>query len=247
VADIVLLNDSFAALAPAVAEGQRIVNGMQDILKLFLSRVATMSLMILSALVVGAFPINLRHGSLTTLFTVGIPTILLALWARPGRQERHASLARRLGHFVIPPAILGSFLGLAVFYGTIFLRATGIGPIQVLGNPLEFQQAVAVGQTSVAVFLVLTGLFLVVFVEPPTRWWTGGDVLSGDRKPAYLALALAGAFCAAYALPGFRSTFELETLDWIDGILIGAAIAVWLIAVRFTWRRRLLERFFAVG
>ncbi len=92
VADIVLLNDSFASLAPAVSEGQRIVNGMQDILKLFLARIGTMSLIILSALVVGAFPINLRHGSLTTFFTVGIPTVLLALWARPGRQERHDSL-----------------------------------------------------------------------------------------------------------------------------------------------------------
>jgi cation-transporting ATPase E len=220
---------------------------MQDILKLFLSRIATMSLMILSSLVVGAFPINLRHGSLTTLFIVGIPSVLLAVWARPGRQERHASLVRRLGHFVVPPAILGSFLGLAVFYGTIFLRATGIGPLQVLGNPLEFGQAVAVGQTSLAVFLVFTGLFLVVFVEPPTRWWTGGDVLSGDPKPAFLALGLAVAFGALYALPGIRDTFELQALDWIDGALIAAATVIWLIAVRFTWRRRLLERFFSVG
>ena len=181
-----------------------------------------MSLIILSALVVGAFPINLRHGSLTSLFTVGIPTVLLALWARPGRQERHASLARRLGHFVIPAAILGSFLGLAVFYGTLFLRATGIGPLQVLGNPLGFGQAVAVGQTSLAVFLVLTGLLLVVFVEPPTPWWTGGDVLSGDRKPAFLALGLALGFGVLLSMPGFRNAFELQTLDWIDGVLIAA-------------------------
>ncbi len=40
VADIILVNDSFAALGPAVQEGQRIVNGMQDILKLFLTRIA---------------------------------------------------------------------------------------------------------------------------------------------------------------------------------------------------------------
>ena len=84
VADIVLMNDSFAALAPAVAEGQRIVNGMQDILKLFLARIATMALVILSALVIGVFPINLRHGSILTFLTVGMPAVLLAVWARPG-------------------------------------------------------------------------------------------------------------------------------------------------------------------
>jgi cation-transporting ATPase E len=246
VADIVLLNDSFASLAPAVSEGQRIVNGMQDILKLFLTRIATMSLIILSALVVGGFPINLRHGSLTTFFTVGVPTVLLALWAKPGRQERHGSLASRLGHFVIPAAIIGSFLGLAVFYSTLLLRTTGIGPIQVLGNPLGYAEAIAVGQTSVATFLVLTGLLLVVFVEPPSEWWTGGDVLTNDRKPALLAALLAALFGVAVALPGFRGVFELQTLDWIDAALIAGAVLVWLFAVRFAWRHSLLERFFAV-
>ena len=56
VADIVLVNDSFAALAPAVIEGQRILTGMQDILKLFLARITTIALVIVSALVVGTFP-----------------------------------------------------------------------------------------------------------------------------------------------------------------------------------------------
>src|SRR6185369_7049028 len=41
VADLVLMQDSFGAVAQAVEEGQRILNGMQDILKLFLTRIAT--------------------------------------------------------------------------------------------------------------------------------------------------------------------------------------------------------------
>ncbi len=94
---------------------------------------------------------------------------------------------------------------------------------------------------------MLTGLLLIVFVEPPTRWWTGGDVLSRDRRPAFLALSLAIAFVALLAIPGFRTAFELQTLDWIDGVLIASATVVWLIAARFTWRRRLLEKFFSVG
>jgi len=48
VADIVLLDDSFAALPPSVEEGRRIITGMQDILKLFLTRVFAVTLMILS-------------------------------------------------------------------------------------------------------------------------------------------------------------------------------------------------------
>ena len=95
--------------------------------------------------------------------------------------------------------------------------------------------------------MVLTGLLLVVFVEPPSPWWTGGDVLSGDRKPAFLALGLALVFGWALTLPGFRNTFELSRLDWLDGVIIGGAVLIWLFALRFAWRRRLLERFFAAG
>jgi cation-transporting ATPase E len=40
VADMILLNDSFGALPAAFTEGQRIVNGMKDILRLFLTRVS---------------------------------------------------------------------------------------------------------------------------------------------------------------------------------------------------------------
>jgi cation-transporting P-type ATPase E len=53
---------AFASLAPAVEEGQRIRNGMQDILRLFLSRIMTVGLLIVTSLVIGIFPIALRNG-----------------------------------------------------------------------------------------------------------------------------------------------------------------------------------------
>jgi cation-transporting ATPase E len=121
VADIVLVNDSFAALAPAVLEGQRILNGMQEILKLFLARISTIALVIISALVVGIFPLAVRNNSVITLLTVGIPTVFLAYRARPSQQPR-LRLAHDLWHFVLPAAILSSLLGLVVFYGTLELR-----------------------------------------------------------------------------------------------------------------------------
>jgi cation-transporting ATPase E len=41
VADMVLLNDSFAALLPALTEGKRIIGGLSISLYLFLTRVVT--------------------------------------------------------------------------------------------------------------------------------------------------------------------------------------------------------------
>ena len=101
VADLVLMQDSFAAVAQAVEEGQRILNGMQDILKLFLTRIATVGLVVVSSLVVITFPIELRNASALTVFTVGIPSALLAVWAQPGKRVRD-SLDRTLARFVVP-------------------------------------------------------------------------------------------------------------------------------------------------
>jgi len=244
VADIVLMHDSFAALAPAVAEGQRIVNGMQDILKLFLARIATMALVIFSALVIGVFPINLRHASILTFLVVGAPGVMLALWARPGSRSK-VSLARRLAHFVIPATVVSSLFGLIVFYGPLLHQSAHLEPV-VREQTQVFRALVAVGQTSLTAFLVATGLLLVVFVEPPSRWWVGGDAYSGDRRPALLAVVLAILFAVVMTVPALRDTFELQPLSALNWALVAAATLGWLFLVRWIWRRKLLEKFFGV-
>ncbi|HVC79853.1 MAG TPA: HAD-IC family P-type ATPase [Chloroflexota bacterium] len=249
VADIVLVHDSFAALAPAVLEGQRILNGMQHILKLFLARISTIALVIVSALVVGIFPLAVRNSSVITLLTVGIPSVLLALWARPGVRPR-TSLARDLWQFVIPAAVFSSLLGLAVFYGTIGLRLWSLG---LLGNPREVVVAQAVttsvpyAQTALAAFLVFSGLFLVIFIEPPNAWWEGAEKNGGDQKPAVLAVGLMLAYLVISAVSPLRTLFALSPLEPRYLPLVIAALGVWLLLARSFWRGRFLERFLGLG
>jgi len=206
VADLVLLDDSFAALVPAVAEGQRIVNGMRHILSLFLTRIASVGLVILSALVVGAFPLALRQGSLVTLLSVGVPSVFLVLWARPGPTPTEPGRGR-LARVVLPPVVLTGALSLLVFYGALLLHLARAG---VSLRPLAQTQAqltrisasdLATAQTALVSFLVLSGLLLVVFAEPPTAWWTGAAALSGDWRPTALAAGLAAAFVAVSLAP----------------------------------------------
>jgi cation-transporting ATPase E len=104
VADIVLLGDSFAALPAAVREGQRIRNGMQDILTLFLTRVLYVALLLLATGIIGGFPFAPTHSSLLALLTVGLPTVALAAWARPGARTRRRPV-RSLLRFVLPAAV----------------------------------------------------------------------------------------------------------------------------------------------
>ena len=249
VADIILMKDSFAALAPAVSEGQRIVNGMQDILRLFLTRILSMALLIVSALVIGEFPLALRNGSIVTLFSVGIPAVMLAFWARPG-PRKNGTLAQRLAHFIITPVLLTSVIGVVLFYAVLWIP-TGlsalIGPEVTLRQSTLLLDAVRpVAQSALASFLVLAGLLLVIFVEPPTKWWIGGDELSGDWKPTIMTVLLIIGFFIISAVPFLRNIFaltELTLFEW--GLILGATV-IWLFAVRFFWRHSITARFLGI-
>ncbi len=262
VADIVLLNDSFGALPPAFLEGQRILSGMRDILRLFLTRAFYMGLIILSVSVVGVgFPFVPKHTSLISLLTVGLPVFALAAWARP--EPAKGSMMRSMVHFVVPAALTVGLFGMLVYLLYFLPILTGLlqapppTPEQVealsriIGFPidattavpysLEFAQAVA--RTALTVFSMLCGLLLIVFVEPPTRFWVGGDVFSGDWRPTILAGLILVVFGVIMFVPPLRQFFELMPLQWFDyGIITGITL-VWMFVLRFIWRRNLFERF----
>ena len=244
VADLILTNDSFASLAPAVLEGQRIRNGMQDILRLFMTRIMTVALLIVSSMIVGLFPISIRNGSAVTLMTVGIPTVLLVLWAKPGPAPNEG-LVRSLLRFVVPAAVLSSLGGLVVFYAALELE------IGRLGGTMESSAAIAaalpIAQTAVTAFLIAVGLFLVIFVEPPTRWWTGGADLSGDWRPTIMAVALMLAIPVLVNVPLVNDFFSLNPLRLEYAGLVIAVTGAWVLLVRLSWRQRLLERFLGAG
>ena len=113
------------------------------------------------------------------------------------------------------------------------------------GGPERVVAALAVqsvAQTALTIVSVLCGLLLLVFVEPPTAAWTGGDVLSGDRRPTILAVLLLVAFAAILAVPPLRESFELAALAPTARAVLGLATAAWALLVRRVWRAHLLDR-----
>jgi cation-transporting ATPase E len=222
VADIVLINDSFGVLPQAFEEGQRIVNGMQDIVRLFLTRTFYVTLLILAAAMVGApFPFMPKDNSVLAMLTVGIPTLGLAAWARSGPPSKR--LLRAVRHFVFTAAFTVAIFGLAVYL--IYWQAT---------------DDIEVARTALTTLTVLCGLLLVPFVEPPTPAWVGGDTLSGDRRPTILALGMLILYGLIMAFG--RDFFELAALQPRDWVVLGAAAAAWGFFARFAWRTHLFER-----
>jgi cation-transporting ATPase E len=246
VADIVLLNDSFAVLPHAFREGQRIRNGMQNILKLFLTRVLCVTLLILSISVIGGFPFAPKQASLLALFTVGIPTLALAAWARPGPSSRRG-LVRSLLHFVLPAALTMSLVGLAVYsWYLVTSYEAFLGNNLALSDAELFGRAVAIAQSALTTVTVLCGLLLIPFVEPPTRAWVGGNRLAGDWRPTLLALVIAVIYGVIVAMAPLRAFFELTPLAPLDYAALVAVAGVWAYLLRFTWRHQLLDRFLSL-
>jgi cation-transporting ATPase E len=227
VADIVLLEDSFGVLPEAFQEGQRILNGMQDILRLYMTRILCLAMLIAAiGFASNGFPITPRQNAAVGFITMSIPALFLALWAKPGAVPR-VSLSRRLAHFVIPAVISIGIVGFGVYLYS--LVTTG-------------DEAYA--QTMLTYFTIICGILLLIFVEPPTKWWAGGDVLSGDWRPTILAIVLLIMFFVFLVFPTTRDFYGLTLLRGLEQyIIIAVASIFWIFALRFVWRARLIERY----
>jgi cation-transporting ATPase E len=237
VADLILIEDAFSALASAIGEGQRILNGMQDILRVFLTRILTLGMLILVLMTSGFFPVDLRNASAITLFTVGIPTALLAAWSRPGPVPRE-TLQQALARFVVPAAGLASVVGLLVVTG-IFL----LGQTESQAGLVTAQEVDAAAKTSVTTFLIYVGVMVVLFVEPPTRLLAVIDPISPDRRPTYLAIILGISYALVMLIPPLRDFFNLSLLSLRDAAIVFLGVVTWAVLVWIFWRYRFVDRF----
>ncbi len=252
VADIVLLNDSFGALPAAFREGQRIRSGMQDILKLFMVRVFSVALLLVSALALQAgFPFSPRQISILSSLTVGVPVFFLAIWARP-EVAKEGGILKPLAHFVAPAAMTITLTALAVYL--IFFTGHNPGAtdhgVEVTVSEQE-SGATALTEISrsrdaITITTVLCGLILLVFVEPPIRFLVGGDKFSGDWRPTILAGIMGACLVLILGVPFLRDFFGMGKLTRADYGVIIAIVAVWAVILQLFWRYRLLDRLLGV-
>lgn len=230
VADIVLLGDSFAALPEALLEGQRIMNSMGDVLRLYLTRSFALAFLIatISMLAIG-FPYTPAQNSVISIFVLTLPAFGLALWAKAGTVPPGGTV-RQLVNFVLPAAVVtGTFLFLVYL---IFIEMTG-----------DWHYT----QLALTYATIATGLLLVVFVQPPSAFWVGGDALSGDWRPALLAIGLFAVLLISPYVPLLNSFFGLQPLrSGVDQAIIAGVVLVWVISLRLVWRYRLVDRYLDV-
>jgi cation-transporting P-type ATPase E len=258
VADMILLHDSFAALQPAFHEGRRIIGGMSNALFLFLSRVATTTLIIIAVTMIGLdFPFDPAQVALTT-FTVGIPSLFLTLWARPQRLD--AKLLSSLVRFVLPVAIVTMLMGVAIYvtdYNSLlnsplttedaaWAREIFEGYTGVSFGSAGYRNSVAtvLAQGSLSIFISWTACVLILFLEPPNRFFLGWrNEVSPDKRPAWLALALLVVFLIIWSYDPLGYYFGILVKPFMITMLLLGLVVVWFFVMRTIWRIRLFERF----
>ncbi|GAB3197310.1 HAD-IC family P-type ATPase [Geodermatophilus arenarius] len=256
VADIVLTGDSLAALLPAAHEGRRIITGISTSMQVFLARVGTQGLVILAVTMLGlGFPYSPANVGLT-LLTVGVPTLFLTAWARPTPPDPH--LLTTLWRFVVPAVLVTAAGGVAVYarHYTDLLQGFTDDAVPsfvvdafedytgVSSDDVGFAEAAATigAQTALSTFVSYAAFLLILFLKPPTRWFAAWTRPDGDRRPAWLVLALVVVFSAGLFWPAFTTYFGLtEAADPVFETVV-PALLLWFAALTAAYRFRLLER-----
>jgi magnesium-transporting ATPase (P-type) len=224
VADIILLENKLWVLNRVLDKGQRIVNGLLDLLKLYLTQVTYLALIIIGILLFGiGFPVRGMQLTIITTVTITIPSLGLTLWANPGVLHGD-SLRKSLAHFIIPASLTIATAGVIAYY--LFSE-------EFLHNQYS--------HLAVTYTLVFTGLLAVLFLRPPYKWMTGGATLDNDSRIPRMILVLTALFFITVALSAAIPFLnDLLLLDWLDPLtdylIIAGIVIVWAAVLLVTWR-----------
>ncbi|MEU3278453.1 HAD-IC family P-type ATPase [Streptomyces antibioticus] len=211
VAQIVLLNNSFATLPSVVAEGRRVIGNITRVATLFL--VKTVYSVLLALLVVCwqvEYPFLPRHLTLLSTLTIGVPAFFLAL--APNKERARPHFVRRVMRYSIPGGVLA---GVATFVTYLIARHhyTGEGALDA--------------ETSVATLtLFLISMWVLAIIARPYTLWR-----------VLLVASMGGAFLLVLAVPWLQEFFALKlvgmTMPWTAvGV---AAVAAAALEVTWTW------------
>jgi cation-transporting P-type ATPase E len=262
VAAIILLGDSFEVLPIAFREGIRIVNSIQEVLKLFMATVFSLLLLVVGITMLGiGFPFTAMQSLLLSVFVRGVPPLILSLASESIRRQR--SLMRGILQFTLPASLSLLLFSLPIYLAVyilterqlIFVELTAqeIARFSARNTGLVSEQVhmlarVPSAQTALTTFSVLSGVLLMVFARPPVHWLAAGDFRSGGK---WLPTVAAGMLILAYSVmllsPTMRGVFELVRLPMIVNLGIVGMVFFWSMTLLFFWRKRLLERFLGIN
>ncbi|MFF7815996.1 HAD-IC family P-type ATPase [Streptomyces sp. NPDC007945] len=215
VAQIVLLDNSFATLPSVVAEGRRVIGNITRVATLFLTK--TVYSVLLAVLVVVSqveYPFLPRHLTLLSTLTIGVPAFFLAL--APNKERARPHFVRRVMRYAVPGGVVAAT---ATFATYLLARHHYTG-----ADALSAETSAA----TLTLFLVST--WVLAIIARPYTWWR-----------IALVAAMGGAFLLVLAVPWLQDFFALRlvgtTMPWAAVAVAAAGAAVLEGAWRWVDRR----------
>ncbi|WP_306322894.1 MULTISPECIES: HAD-IC family P-type ATPase [unclassified Streptomyces] len=211
VAQIVLLNNSFATLPSVVAEGRRVIGNITRVATLFL--VKTVYSVLLALLVVCfqvEYPFLPRHLTLLSTLTIGVPAFFLAL--APNKERARPNFVRRVMRYAIPG---GAVAGIATFAMYLVAR-----------HYYEGTGALAAETSSATLTLFLISMWVLAIIARPYTWWRVG-----------LVAAMGLGFLLVLVVPWLQEFFALRLVGAVmPWTAVGVAVvAAGVLEVLWKW------------
>ncbi|MDJ0345196.1 HAD-IC family P-type ATPase [Streptomyces sp. H10-C2] len=210
VAQIVLLNNSFATLPSVVAEGRRVIGNITRVATLFLTK--TVYSVLLALLVVFwriPYPFLPRHLTLLSTLTIGVPAFFLAL--APNKERAKPHFVRRVMRYSAPAGVI---CALATFVEYLLARHhyTGAGSLDA-------------ETSSATLTLFLISMWVLAIVARPYTLWR-----------ICLVLAMAAGFLIVLVTPWLQKFFALKLVG-TEGpwVAVGVAVAG-AVVLELVWR-----------
>ncbi|OKI10034.1 magnesium-transporting ATPase [Streptomyces sp. CB02923] len=215
VAQIVLLNNSFATLPSVVAEGRRVIGNITRVATLFLTKtVYSVLLAVLVACCQIPYPYLPRHLTLLSTLTIGVPAFFLAL--APNKERAKPHFVRRVMRYAVPSGLI---IGLAAFATYLLARSHYTGP-----------DALPAETSAATLTLFLSAMWVLAIIARPYTWWRIG-----------LVLTMGLGFLIVLVVPWLQNFFDLKlvgtTMPWTAVGIAVAAAALLEIAWRIIGRR----------
>ncbi len=199
VAQLVLLDNSFATLPVVLAEGRRVINNIERVANLFVTKAAyAVLLAALAGLLREPFPFLPRHLTLVGTFSIGVPGFFLAL--EPNVRRAETGFVDRVLRFAVPSGLVagaatwvafamsqdvsGATLDEARTLATCVLVALGIFVLGMLCRPFNAYRLALLAA-------MITG-FLIALVWEPVQTFFALDLPDPDAwGPAIACVVVA--------------------------------------------------------
>ncbi|MCS0635958.1 cation-translocating P-type ATPase [Streptomyces sp. LP05-1] len=211
VAQIVLLDNSFASLPSVVAEGRRVIGNITRVATLFLTKTVYSVLLAILVVCTGVeYPFLPRHLTLLSTLTIGVPAFFLAL--APNTERARPHFVRRVMRYAVPSGIVAA---VATFATYLFARHHYTGT-DALG-----------AETSAATLtLFLVSMWVLAIIARPYTWWR-----------VALVAAMGGAFLVVLVVPWLQNFFALRLVGTVVPWTAVAVAAVSAVLLELGWRQ----------